>query len=78
MKQDRAAFQDRPAVAYDACDKRSSRVSSLVRYRDYSVPTAHGRCEVLVRGYVHEVVIPCGSEIIARHPRSWEIGRAHV
>ena len=38
-------------------------MSSLVRYRDYSVPTAYGRCEV--RGYVHEVVIPCGSEIIA-------------
>ncbi len=76
LKQDRAAFQDLPAVAYDACDKRSSRVSSLslVRYRgnDYSVPTAYGHREVLVRGYVHEVVIACGSEIIARHPRSWD------
>jgi len=25
-----------------------------------------------VRGYVHEVVIACGAEIIARHPRSYE------
>jgi len=25
-----------------------------------------------VRGYVHEVVIACGTEVIARHPRSWE------
>ena len=25
-----------------------------------------------VRGYVHEVVISCGAEIIARHPRSYE------
>ena len=25
-----------------------------------------------MRGYVHEVVIACGTEIIARHPRSWE------
>jgi len=25
-----------------------------------------------VRGYVHEVVIACGTEIIARHPRSYE------
>jgi hypothetical protein len=76
MKQDRAAFQDPPAVAYDACDKRSSGVSSLVRYRgnDYSVPTAYGRCKVLVRGYVHEVVNPCSSEIISRHPRSWGRG----
>jgi hypothetical protein len=47
---------------------------SLVRYRgnDYSVPTAFGHQEVLVRGYVHEVVIACGAEIIARHPRSYE------
>jgi hypothetical protein len=27
---------------------------------------------VLVRGYVHEVVISCGAEMIARHPRSYE------
>ena len=26
----------------------------------------------MVRGYVHEVVIACGTEIIARHSRSWE------
>jgi hypothetical protein len=27
---------------------------------------------VFVRGYVHEVVIACGTETIARHPRSYE------
>ena len=45
-----------------------------MRYRgnDYSVPTAYGHQEVLVRGYVHEVVIACGAEVIARHVRSWE------
>jgi hypothetical protein len=34
---------------------------SLVRYRgnDYSVPTAYGHREVLVQGYVYEVVIAC-------------------
>ena len=26
--------------------------------------------DVLVRGYVHDVVISCGAEVIARHPRS--------
>jgi hypothetical protein len=26
---------------------------------------------VLVRGYVEEVLIACGAEIIARHPRSY-------
>src|SRR5262249_21657514 len=39
---------------------------------DYSAPTAYGHREVLVRGYVHEVVICCGAEVIARHPRSYE------
>ncbi len=72
---DIAAFQDLPSVAYDACDKRCARVSSLslVRYRgnDYSVPTAYGHREVVVRAYVHDVVISCGAEIIARHRRSW-------
>jgi len=72
---DVAQLQPLPAIAYDACDKQSVRVSSLslVRYRgnDYSVPTSYGHSQVLVRGYVHEVVIACGTEIIARHPRSW-------
>ena len=47
---------------------------SLVRYRanDYSVPVAYGHRDVLVKGYVDQVVISCGTEIIARHPRSYE------
>ena len=76
LERDRAALQRLPAIAYDACDKRPGRVSSLslVRYRgtDYSVPTRFGHCEVLVRGYVHEVVISCAAEVITRHPRSYE------
>ena len=65
-----------PPVAYDACDKQASRVSSLslVRYRtnDYSVPVAYGYQNVLVRGDVDAVVISCGTEVIASHPRSYE------
>ncbi len=65
-----------PAVPYDASDKHATRVSSLslVRYRtnDYSVPVAYGHRDVLVRGYVHEVVISCGAEVIARHQRSYD------
>jgi len=65
-----------PATAYDASDKHATRASSLslVRYRtnDYSVPEAYGHRDVLVRGYVHEVVISCGSEVISRHMRSYE------
>ena len=47
---------------------------SLVRYRtnDYSAPVAYGHRDVLVRGYVDQVVISCGSEVIARHPRPYQ------
>ena len=76
MERDLDALLPLPPVAYDACDKQASRVSSLslVRYRtnDYSVPVAYGHRDVLVRGYVGQVVISCGSEVIARHPRSYE------
>ena len=45
-----------------------------MRYRrnDYSVPTAYGHRAVVVKGYVDEVVIVCGSEEIARHRRSYD------
>ena len=76
MERDLDALLPLSATPYDACDRQAGRVSSLslVRYRtnDYSVPVAYGHRDVLVRGYVGEVVISCGSEIIARHPRSYE------
>src|SRR6202790_2229908 len=76
LVRDLGAFHALPPAPYDACEKKAGRVSSLslVRYRgtDYSVPTAYGHREVLIRGYVHEVVICCGAEVIARHPRSYE------
>jgi transposase len=76
LEADLAALQRPLPPPYDACEKISTHVSSLslVRYRlnDYSVPTSFGHREVFVRGYVHEVVIACGTEIIARHPRSYE------
>jgi hypothetical protein len=42
------------------------------RRNDYSVPTTYGHRDVVARGYVHEVAISCGSEVIARHPRSYD------
>ena len=76
LERDLAALRKPLPPPYDACEKLGSRVSSLslVRYRsnDYSVPTSFGHRQVFVRGYVHEVVIACGTEIIARHPRSYE------
>ena len=35
-------------------------------------PVAYGHRDVLVRGYVDQVVISCGSEVIAKHHRSYE------
>ncbi len=76
LVRDRQALLPLPAAPYDACEVRSARVSSLslVRYRgnDYSVPVAYGHREALVRGYVDDVVIACGVEVIARHRRSYE------
>ena len=65
-----------PAAPFDACDQATGRVSSqsLVRYKtnDYSVPVAYGHQDVWIRGYIHEVVIGCRGEVIARHPRCWD------
>jgi hypothetical protein len=76
LERDLAAFTKPLPAPYDACEKLVTSVSSLslVRYRlnDYSVPTSFGHRDVLVRGYVQEVVISCGTEVIARHPRSYE------
>ena len=76
MERDLDALLPLPPVPYDACDRQAGRVSSLslVRYRtnDYSVPVAYGHRDVLVWGYVDEVVISCGSDLIARHRRSYD------
>jgi transposase len=76
FERDGAALLPLPVAPYEACEKVPARVSSLalVRYRgnDYSVPTRHGHLQVLVKGYVHEVTIACASEVIARHPRSYQ------
>jgi transposase len=76
FERDQQTFLPLPAVPYDACEKQATRVTSLslVRYHcnDYSVPVAYGHREVVVKGYVQKVVISCGSEVIARHLRSYE------
>ena len=76
LTRDLAAMADLPAAPFDACDQASGRVSSqaLVRYKtnDYSVPVAYGHRDVWVRGYVDQVVIGCGGEIVARHPRCYD------
>jgi hypothetical protein len=76
FERDRAVMLPLPATHYEACEKVATRVNSLslVRYRgnDYSVPTQFGHRQVWVKGYVHEVVITCNNDVIARHERSYE------
>ena len=75
---DSAALRALPVVALEPCEKRAARASStaLVRYRtnDYSVPTAYGFQDVVVKGFVDEVVILCGGREVARHARSYAEG----
>ena len=70
-----AAMAALPATPFDACDQASARVSlqALVRYKtnEYSVPVAYGHRDVWVRGYVDRIIIGCGADIIARHPRCY-------
>jgi transposase len=75
---DTLALRALPPVPLEPCEKRAGRVSStaLVRYRtnDYSVPTSYGFQDVVVKGFVDEVVILCGGREIARHLRSYGEG----
>jgi transposase len=78
LEADLSAFRPLPSGGFEACEKRTARVSStaLVRYRmsDYSVPVAYGYRDVIVKGFTDHVVILCGCEEIARHRRSYERG----
>lgn len=73
---DVAAFLPLPAAAFDCCRVVPGRVTSqsLVRFQtnDYSVPVAYGHREVLIKAYVHAVVLCHGAEVIARHERTYE------
>jgi transposase len=78
LEADLNAFRPLPSGGFEPCEKRTARVSStaMVRYRmsDYSVPTAYGFREVVVKGFVDRVMIFCDGREIARHRRSYERG----
>ena len=73
---DQSAFLPLPPAPFDCCRIVPGRVSSqsLVRFQcnDYSAPVAYGYREVVVKAYVHNVVLCSGSDVIARHRRSYE------
>ncbi len=76
FERDRKQMLLLPPAPLEACNQRTTRVSSqaLVRYEtnDYSVPVEYGHRQVLVKAFVWEVVIGAASEVIARHNRSYE------
>ena len=76
LVRDLEAMMDLPASPFDACDQATGQVNSqsLVRYKtnDYSVPVAYGHRDVWLRGYVDQVIIGCGGNVIARHQRCWD------
>jgi transposase len=65
FEQERGKLLPLPPTALEACEKRTTRVSSqaLVRYEtnDYSVPTEYGHRQVLLKAFVWEIVIGCSS-----------------
>ena len=71
----RVTYLPLPPSPYDACDRLLGLVSSrsLVGYNGngYSVPVTYGHREVLIWGYVLEIVISCSAEVVARHRRSY-------
>ena len=76
LERDLEAMMDLPPAPFEACDQAAGRVSSqaLVRYKtnDYSVPVSYGHRDVWIRAYVDRVVIGCGGDVIARHPRCYD------
>jgi len=76
FSRDLDALMKLPPAQFDVSRKESTCASStsMVRFHhnDYSVPVAYAHHQVQVRGYVHEVIIGAGAEVIARHPRSYE------
>jgi transposase len=75
FERDRERLLPLPSTSYEACERRSTRASSqaLVRYEtnDYSVPVEYGHQHVQLKAFVWEVIIAYGSEVIARHRRSY-------
>ena len=75
LDRDKEKLLPLPPTPHEACDRKTPRASSqaLVRYEtnDYSVPVEYAHRQVLLKAFVWEVVISAGSEVIARHARSY-------
>ena len=76
LKIDQAALLALPKEVFEARSVVKTRANSLslVRFdqNDYSVPTAFAHHEVTAIGGIEEVRIVCGTELVAKHHRSWD------
>jgi hypothetical protein len=76
LEEDRKAFLELPATAFDACMKQPTQANSLslVRFdnNDYSVPVAYAHHDILIKGYVDRVVLCRHHILVAEHRRSWD------
>jgi hypothetical protein len=68
-----------PAEAFECCSYFPFQANheSLVPFDGnvYSVPSKHGNRKVMVKGFVHRVVISVEKEVIAEHPRCYSKGQ---
>jgi transposase len=78
FEEERGRFLPLPGVAFDACRVEERKVTSLslVRFHgnSYSAPVAYAYRSVTVKAYVDHLTICHRSEVIARHPRSYDNG----
>jgi hypothetical protein len=68
-----------PAHAFDACIAQAAKVdkyqTAAFDSNRYSVPRRHAFQAVTVKGYVDEVVVVAGGQVVARHPRCYQSGQ---
>jgi len=76
LEEDRVAFRSLPEAAFGACRTVSTIANSqsLVRFdsNDCSVPVEHAHHPIVAKGYVDQVVLCCGSKVIAQGLRCWD------
>lgn len=77
--EERSLLLPLPATPFEGCVYFPTQANheSLVPFdgNAYSVPTKYGHRKVMVKGFVHRVVISLQNEVIAEHPRCYGKGQ---
>jgi len=78
FERDRAKAIPLPERAFDPCIAQPAKADKYQTVRfdnnSYSVPRAFAFSTVTIKGYVAHVEVVAGTQVIARHPRSYEHG----